>query len=331
MIFRCAGITLVTAFCVFGPSLTGSETAASRPDNGAVIWQEPDVKSRNLFYGPGGEKHQPEGPYTFIEEDMNGTSPKFVIRDRNDVKWTVKLGMEARPETAASRLIWAAGYFSNEDYFLPELRVDDMPAHVKRGATLIHGGVMRDVRLKRHLGDEKTEDYWQWRNDPFLGTRELNGLKVLMALINNWDLKDENNKVYAGKKSEEREYVVSDVGATFGATGLTIPFSHSKGDLTTYTRSRFITKVTPEYVDFGTPSRPALLYAFSPRPFFQRVRLDSLVKHVPRDDVRWIARILAELSPEQIRDAFRAADYSPEQIDGFSKVVSQRITELSGL
>ena len=36
------------------------------------------------------------------------------------MKWRVKLGVEARPETVASRLVWAVGYYANEDYFLPE-------------------------------------------------------------------------------------------------------------------------------------------------------------------------------------------------------------------
>ena len=83
---------------------------------GAVLWRQPaDIGTRNLFYGPGGEKDQPQGPFTFIEEDLNGTNPKYVVRDRNKVKWTVKLGMEARPETVASRLVWAVGYLTNED------------------------------------------------------------------------------------------------------------------------------------------------------------------------------------------------------------------------
>jgi hypothetical protein len=316
-----------------GSEATRSEATEARPEKGAVLWRDPsDIAARNLYYGRGGEADQPEGPYTFIEEDLNGTNPKYVVRDGNKVKWTVKLGMEAQPETVASRLVWAAGYFANEDYFLPELRVDNMPAHLKRGRKLVgRNGEMHNARLKRHMGDEKSEQNWQWRHDPFVGTRELSGLKVIMALINNWDLKDTNNKIYAVKDSDDREYVVSDLGASFGTTGLSFPFSHSKGDLKSYSHSRFIQKITPEYVDFRTPTRPALIYATTPRAFFQRLKLDNLLHHVPRDDVRWIAHILAELGPEQIHDAFRAADYTPEQTDAFSKIVEQRITELNNL
>ena len=84
----------------------------------AVLWRDPtDIAARNLYYGPGGEKNQPHGPYTFVKEDLDGSNPKFVVRDRDGVKWKVKLGLEARPETVATRLVWAVGYFANEDYF----------------------------------------------------------------------------------------------------------------------------------------------------------------------------------------------------------------------
>ncbi len=59
----------------------------------------------------------------------------------------MKLGIEARPETVASRLVWAVGYFTNEDYVLPELKVGMMPAHLHRGGKLIGpDGSMRNVR-----------------------------------------------------------------------------------------------------------------------------------------------------------------------------------------
>src|ERR1700739_4097396 len=92
-----------------------------------LFWRDPvDIRSRDLFYGPGGEKNQPHGPFTFLKEDMEGSNPKFTVRDRDGVKWKVKLGVEARPETTASRIVWAVGYFADEDYFLPQIKVEKM-------------------------------------------------------------------------------------------------------------------------------------------------------------------------------------------------------------
>ena len=165
----------------------------------AVLWNDPkDLKSRDLFYGPGGKEHAPKGTFTFVEEDREGGSPKFVVRDDEGVKWKAKLGLEARPETVCTRLLWAVGYYANEDYFVRDLKVAGMPARLHRGQEFVDAdGSVHNVRLKR---EDKPEDkkigIWQWRHDAFTGTRELNGLRVMMAVINNWDLKDVNNAIY---------------------------------------------------------------------------------------------------------------------------------------
>lgn len=327
-------VQLLTAVALIGIPLLGAEAkeVASRAEN-AVLWQEPkDIQRRNLFYGPGGEKDQPRGPFVFEKEDFNGTNPKFVVRDKEGTKWTVKMGIEARPETVASRLVWAVGYFANEDYFVQDLHVEGMPRHLKRGADQVKpGGVVHAVRMKRHMEDRKKSGNWKWRGEAFQGSRELDGLKVMMALINNWDLKDENNEIYRLKDSKKEIYLASDLGASFGSTGLTFPFSHSKGYYKAYAHSTFIRKITPQYVDFRVPSRPALIYILTIKGFFRRLPLDSIGKHVPREDARWMGHVLAGLSAEQIHDAFRAAGYTPAQIDAYSKVVQSRIDELNRL
>ena len=42
-------------------------------------------------------------------------------------------------------------------------------------------------------------------------------------------------------------------------------------------------------------------------------------------------QLLGQLSDEQIRDCFRAAGYSPEEVEGFAKVVKERIADLNRL
>lgn len=302
----------------------------------AVLWRYPkDISSRNLFYGPGGRQHQPHTTFRFLKEDLKGSNPKFVVRDQDGVKWKVKLGAEARPETVASRIVWAVGYFTNEDYFLADLRVLNMPAGLHRGQGLVApDGSMHNVRLKRYLEDEKKIGNWRWRRDPFTGTRELNGLRVMMALINNWDLKDENNAFYEDESSAsgpEQIYMVSDLGASFGTAGPAHPHEKAKGNRDSYRRSKFLSKVTPYYVDFHVPARPALVYLVNPREFFSRLQLRWIGRHIPRADARWIGQLLVRLSPDQIRDAFRTAGYSSPEVEGFATVVEDRIAELSEL
>jgi hypothetical protein len=303
-----------------------------------LLWRNPDdIKSRNLFYGPGGKEHAPDSTCTFEKEDLNGTSPKFDVRDEKGIKWKVKMGPEARPETVASRLVWAVGYSVNEDYFLPELQVQDMPERLRRGQNFVHPkGTVHNVRLKRYIQGEKKVADWQWKDNPFTDTRELNGFRVVMALINNWDLKDNNNAIYEEKHAEgspsaEQIYMASDLGASFGATGLGWSHAKSKGNLKAYSHSKFVSKVTPDSVDFNVPTRPALINIFDLPEFISRLQLRWIGKDIPREDARWIGQLLAQLSSAQIRDAFRAASYTPDQVEGFAQTVEARIAELNKL
>jgi hypothetical protein len=304
------------------------EDAAATSEK-AVLWTDPaDIASRDLFYGPGGSGHVPQGPFKFDKEDLDGTNPKFTVKDKDGVKWKVKLGIEARPETVATRIVWAVGYHANEDYFLPELQVDGMPARLHRGQKLIGpNGTMQNVRLKRE--DEKKAGNWRWREDPFSGTRELNGLRTLMAVINNWDLKDENNSVYTA--DGQRIFMVSDLGASFGCNDRCLPPDRAKGDVKTYQHSRFIRRIKKDTVSFETPAWPAYLYVFSIKEYVTRVRLGWIGSDIPRADAKWMGTLLARLSPQQIHDAFRAAGYSPQDCDEFSKVMATRISALTDL
>jgi hypothetical protein len=300
----------------------------------AILWRQPtDIASRDLLNGAGGKAHAPKSTtFTFVKEDLDGTAPKFVVKDEEGVKWKLKLGAEAKPETAATRFVWAVGYFANEDYFLPSLHVKELPSHLHRGQKLIGpGGSIQNARLKREAEDEKKEGVWRWKHDPVVGTRDYNGLRVLMALINNWDLKDVNNTIYQTRDDNERMYLVSDVGATFGTTGVVRNLNKARGNLKAYDHSRFITRMTSTKVDFATPGRPTFWLIVNPPRFFMRMSLRSIGHNVPRADAKWMGDLLGALSSQQIRDAFRSAGYSQEEVEGFARTVEGRIAALRTL
>lgn len=84
--------------------------------------------------------------------------------------------------------------------------------------------------------------------DYFVADLQVEGMKPL----NSWELKDRNNSVYEEKgisDSPQLYYVISDLGATFGTTGLSYPDHSSKGNLPVYASSMFIKKVSGQYVD----------------------------------------------------------------------------------
>lgn len=316
-------------------TLWGGELAK---DAKGVLWREPvDIESRNLLYGSGGKNDSPaDGPFVFLKENLDGTNPKFTVRDASGIKWKVKLGAEAKPEVAATRLVWAAGYSTDEDYFMDRAELTEVPfEHLRRlKGRISSDSIVKNARFEREpKGTKKQDDSpsWSWKSSESLDSREVNGLKTIMALINNWDLKAENNAVYDGP-GESKLYVVSDLGAAFGPSNIVVGVGRSRGNLNAYEHSHFITHKTAERVDFATPGFPTFFLIFAkPWNFFARIKMESIGHHVPRTDAKWIGSILARLSPAQIRDAFRAAQYSPEAVERFARVVESRIAELNAL
>ena len=293
------------------------------------LWEPADIPSRNLYYGPGGAAGRPGKRFTFIKEDLDGTNPKFDVRDENGVKWKVKLGPEVHAETAASRLVWALGYHADEDYFVAVLHVTHLPKRLHRGQDLIAAdGTIRNARLKRDAGRKKI-GYWKWHSAPFAGTHEFNGLRVLMAVINNWDLKNVNNAIY--EHDGQHIYQVSDLGASFGTTGVLLHKQKAKGNLRAFRHSKFITKVTSERVSFATPSLPSFPYLFAPWDYIARARLRWIGRNISRADAKWMGELLGQLSAKQIQDAFRAAGYSESEVDGFTEAVQRRVAQLNAL
>ncbi len=174
--------------------------------------------------------------------------------DKEGVQWLVKIGEEAKPETAATRLVWSMGYFTDEDYYLRSIHVSGIP-HLHRGnGDIAADGTITGARLKRQSKTQKNIGNWSWFDNPFLHTREFDGLRVMMALINNWDFKADNNKIYSEKDIESR-YVASDEGASFGRTGGAT--TRSKGNLQQYQEAKFIDHVDADEVDFVMATTPA--------------------------------------------------------------------------
>lgn len=303
---------------------------------GPILWSDPgDIRSKNLFWGAGGEAHQPKLPVVFEEEVRGGTSPKFEVHDAAGKKWRVKMGLEPRPETAASRLMWAVGYVGNETYYYSTLRVDKMPATLSRGQQyLTPRGEVLNVRLQRHPEHLKRVGKWNWRKNPFYGTREFNGLRIMMALIGNWDLKDDNNAIFENEKEPGPPiYAVSDLGTAMGTPGKSYSDPMSKGNLAVYRHTKLIAHAHKDSVDLNFPKRPPVveLFEFEWGFYFHQVGLRWIGKRIPREDAKWISSLLGQLSHDQIRDAFRAAGYSDPEVNAYTEAVLSRIHELNSL
>jgi len=323
-----AALLAVLLFCV-SPLL--GQVPASAGKNVPLIWSDPgDVKSKDLVNGPGGEEHRPQLPVKFVKEDSGGHNSKFDVEDSKGTKWKAKLGIEAQPEIVATRLLWAVGYFTNENYFVPNLEVKELPAHLHRGQGHVTSpNHVEKVRLQNSFEGKKTAN-WSWRHNSLIGKREFNGLRVMMALLVFFFNDTATTEIYTDRAGTER-YLVTDVGTAFGASGNRWTEAQSKNNLKAYRSTKFITKVTPTYVDFSFPRFPPFLFIFDLPHYVHQVRLRWIGNRVPREDAKWVGSLLGQLSQKQITDAFLAAGYSQEDASAFTAAVQSRIAELNRL
>jgi hypothetical protein len=316
-----------TLYTIAALLLAGPAFAQNAPST-AVIWQDRgDAAALDLSSGPGGKDREPGTEFKFIKESTSGTSPKFDVQDEHGTTWKVKLGEEAKTETAAARLLWAAGYVVDEDYYRATLRVAGLPRLARGQQFVSNGDTVTSARLERDTPDSATTT-WSWYDNPFIGTREFNGLRVMMALVNNWDLKEINN-TSTGTSGGGAQYSITDLGATFGRTGNML--TRSKGTIKDYADTRFVDRVTATQVDLRMDSRPFFLTIFNVRNYRFRTRMESVAKHIPIADARWIGDLLGRLSTTQIADAFRASGFSSSDVDAYTIVVARRIAALQAL
>jgi len=323
--------SVAVSFALFASGATADPGGDAIPSGRPVLWHaRSDVRRLDLVYGPGGREGAPRNPFQFKKEDLGQSSPKYEVVDANGVKWKVKLGQEAQPETAANRLLWAMGYSTADLYYLPEIRVTGVPTKLKRGREFVDAdGTMHGARFKREPEGSEKIGHWQWKHNPFQGTREFNGLRTLMALLNNWDLKDENTAIV--REGNAPVYQVSDLGASFGTAGYAYPERKSKGNLDEYRRAKFVCRLEPREVDFCSPARTAIVRAVAIKEFIQRWHMRWIAHDIPRADARWMGEQLSQLTAKQIRDVFRAAGYGANDVEAFAQVVEHRIGELTEL
>ena len=136
-----------------------------------ILWERPnDIGSRDLFLGPGGAAMRPDlRRITFIKEEKGGYSKKYRVRDGAGREWVVKIGKEAQSETSAVRLLYGLGYLTEINYLVPRV-------------TIPGKGTFTNVRFEARPESLKRVGEWKWKSNPFSGTPELQGLKIMMAL-----------------------------------------------------------------------------------------------------------------------------------------------------
>jgi hypothetical protein len=267
------------------------------------LWVDPGSEPRDLSWGIGSEKYapKPDAVYTFKERDASGFSAKYTVKDADGVEWSAKIGPEAQTEVVLSRILWGLGYHQQPIYYLPSW-------------TLEHDGTRHtesEARFRPKLkAFERLDDYWWWQQSPFVGTRELNGLLVVLLMFNSTDLKNDNNAIYRLKEPMEgadRWFVVRDLGASLGETGKMYP---RRNCLECFEQHGFITSIEGDKVAFD----------------YQGLH-QELISMIHPADVRWAAEHMQRLTDAQWHDAFRTANYADADAERYIRRLQEKIDD----
>lgn len=291
------------------------------------LWRDPgDVAALDMAAGPGGPGQAPQAPYRFIEEHSTGTQPCVSVHDANGRRWRVKWGPEVPCETFAVRLAWACGYFAEITHLVASGCIEGARDLTRAASCLDERGGFADARFE--LDDPEVlklfeEHSWSWTDNPFTGTRELAGLKILLMLISNWDNKDQrdvargsNTAIYVTRVSRwkrEAQYLIVDWGGSMGRWGNTL-VTRGRWDAAGFAAQTpsFVTGVTHGYVQFGYTGQ----------------RTGDARASISPDDVRWLCRYLGRITDDQFRTALRVSGATPEEMESFTASLRSRVEQL---
>ena len=226
--------------------------------------------------------------------------------------WDTKIGPEAQSEVVASRVLWAVGYHQPTTYYVAKWNLSGGP-----------GGPQQGARFRLDSDEEEVIGEWSWSDNEFIGTQPYHGLIAANILMNSWDWKTNNNRIYRAKRGAApgRRFVVRDLGASFGATRssrllwvLPIPMrgfgQGTRNNIDDFESQGFIRGVDDGGVSFDF------------RTFY-----GAVVDLVRPADVRWTSELLSRLTDAQWDDAFRAGDYPADVRARFIRKIKAKIAE----
>ena len=294
------------------------------------LWSDPgSIDTLDPVTGPGGADDVPCAPFAFIEEHVGGSQPCISVRDSRDRVWRVKWGAEVRSEAFAVRFAWSCGYFVEETHFVAAGTIEGC-AKLSRARECVDetSGHFCDARFEledpsvRKLFEEHS---WAWDANPFVGTRELTGLKIVVMLLSNWDTKDRRDvargsntaifehRTFRGRR--EARYLITDWGGSMGRWGTNIAM-----------RGRW----DPDGFEAQTPNFVVGVEDGCVRFSYTGQRTD-IADAIRVEHVRWFHPYLQRLGPDYLKRALLASGATSADAERFSRALLDRIGQLSAV
>jgi hypothetical protein len=295
------------------------------------IWRDPgQVEALSLVHGPGGADGAPVAPCTFLEEHETGSQPCLSVRDARGRRWRVKWGAEARVETFAVRVAWACGYFAEITHFVPAGVIADVPI-LKRTRDCVEAPEGHFVDARFEADDPEVEKFfeehsWAWDANPFVGTRELSGLKIVMMLLSNWDSKDRRDVALGSNTAifvtrvhrwprthREAQYLLTDWGGAMGKWGSTI-VTRGRWDVDGFEAQ------TPQFVVGVKEGRVCFGYTGQ--------RTADIAGDIPVEHARWFHGYASRIGERQLVEGLLASGASDDEAQRFARALVERIAQL---
>jgi len=300
----CLIVACVSTACA-RPTLNGSPINQPAPQVALTeLWSEPtDIAERDLFWGGSRRAEAPSTnePYTVLSLDKTGYSRGYNVKAADGREWDVKVGDEVQSEIVLSRILWGLGYYQPQTFYLTGWQLT---------GNWDNEGEPARFRLR---SDHESDGEWAWLENPFAGTRPLQGLVAISLVLNNWDFKTSNNRVYRlrdEKAEPAKRYVVQDLGASLGKPRGLPHYRGTRNDIADYERLTLIRKVEGSKVELD----------------YKGPHTDVLKRLSPADIV-WGCELLNRLSDAQLDDAFRAADYPADIRQRYIAKIRSKIRE----
>lgn len=285
------------------------------------LWSDPGTVAAIDFSQPAGGVPGPAAPYTYLAEPGQGTSAKVMIRDARGIVWQVKGGPEARAEAFVTRLVRALGYYAESILFVARGKIEGVHG-LQRASGFIDGdGNFTWAGFERREPGAKFRPdlTWRWSDNPFTGSRELNGLRILMMLLSNWDNKDGNDRRGANTGVLELGgryvYFVTDWGQSLGAWGgWSRYFGRTNWNCADYSRqsAEFVRQLPDGRLRFG----------------YSGQNTGGFRDGITTEDVAWLMQYLGQVTDAQIRVGLLESGASVEEQNCFAAALRDRIEQL---
>ena len=198
------------------------------------IWREPTLADlSDLRFGPGGAEGVPQPPFQFVKEHFTGSQPCVAVRDARRPAVAREVGLRSqarvvrRPVRVGARLLRGGDALRRRA--ARSRRRSACSGRATASAPKASSATRASSSRIRRSACYFDEHSWAWDDNPFLGTPQLSGLKIVNMLLSNWDTKDRrdvsrgsNTAIFEHRVSRwgrEARYLITDWGGAMGKWG----------------------------------------------------------------------------------------------------------------